>query len=148
MNIVLFLHSNLRWAILILAVLVLVKAFNGIGQKSPFEESDRKVGLFFMISCDIQLLLGLILYFSNGWFSSLTSNTAEVMKTAATRYFAIEHLSVMLVAWVLVHVGYAKIKKGVGAVETHKTSLIFFGIALILMLSRIPFTGRDLFRGL
>jgi hypothetical protein len=144
MEIVLILHSYLRWAVLLLAVWVLAKALMGMSNGSPFGEADRKPSLFFMISCDTMLLLGLILYFGNGWSSLLTAE--GTMKEAGIRYFAVEHLTVMLIALVLVHIGYAKVKRGIGQVATHKTALIFYGIALLLMLSRIPFADRPMFR--
>jgi hypothetical protein len=141
-EIILLLHSYLRWVVLILAAIVILRAIKGVMSGSPFTDSDRKPSLFLMISADVQLLLGLILYFNNGWYVF----HADTMKIAETRYFSVEHITAMVIAWILVHVGYAKIKKGVGLVKTHKTALIFFGIAILLVLAMIPWGMRPMFR--
>jgi hypothetical protein len=146
-DILLLLHSYLRWAVVVLAVLVITKALLGLSQQKNFTDGDRKPGLFFMISCDVQLLIGLILYFGvSPLMESVFADFGAAMKSAPLRYFAVEHILVMVVAWALVHVGYAKTKKGLGKAATHRTALIFYGIAFILMMSRIPWTDRPLFR--
>lgn len=140
------LHLYLRWAVLILAVLVIVKALIGYAQKKDFTAGDARNGLFFMISADVQLLLGLLLYF---WLSPVglkAFSTGQAMKVPELRYFAVEHITVMLIAWVLIHVGRSRVKKLRSDVARHKTSLIFYGIALVLILSRIPWTARPLLR--
>jgi len=64
-----------------------------------------------LISGHTQLLLGLGLYFVGPWFEQLTSNTAEVMKTAELRWFAVEHIAANLVGLVLITIGNSKFKK-------------------------------------
>jgi len=140
-------HSYLRWAVLILAIAVVVQALIGVTQKKAFTATDARSGLFFMISADIQLLLGLLLYF---WLSPVgfkAFETGQAMKVAELRYFAVEHIAVMLIAWVLIHVGRSRAKKARTDLAKHKTSLIFYGIALLLILSRVPWTARPLIRG-
>jgi len=95
-----------------------------------------------MISCDIQLLIGLILYFNNSWFAQLKSNTSEVMKNGALRFFAMEHALMMIVAWLLVHVGRSMVKRSDIDAQKHKRSLIYFGIALVIILAMIPWPFR------
>jgi hypothetical protein len=60
-------HSFLRWVVLILALLTIIKSFSGMSSKKAFTAADKKMPLFFMISMDIQLLLGLVLYFTGAW---------------------------------------------------------------------------------
>ena len=95
-----------------------------------------------MISCDIQLLIGLILYFTGMWFESLKSNTAEVMKNPAERFFAVEHALMMIIAWLLVHVGRSMVKRADTDAQKHKRTLIYFGIALLIILAMIPWPFR------
>ncbi len=139
---VLVLHSILRWAVLIFGLLTVLNALTGIFKKRPFTESDNKSNLFFMISCDIQLLLGLILYFGNGWFDKL-KNFSEYKANGAVRFFIMEHLSMMLLAWVLVHVGRVAVKKAGTDAAKHKKMLLFFGLALLLILAAIPWPFRE-----
>ena len=138
---VLILHNILRWAVLIFGLLTVLNAFTGFAKKRVFTESDNKSNLFFMISCDIQLLLGLILYFGNGWFDKL-KNFSQYKSIAMERFFAMEHLSMMLLAWVLVHVGRVMVKKADADAAKHKRMLIFFGLALLLILASIPWPFR------
>ena len=139
---VLVLHSILRWAVLIFGLLTVLNALTGIFKKRPFTESDNKSNLFFMISCDIQLLLGLILYFGNGWFDKL-KNFSEYKANGAVRFFIMEHLSMMLLAWVLVHVGRVAVKKAGTDAAKHKKMLLFFGLVLLLILAAIPWPFRE-----
>ena len=139
---VLVLHSILRWAVLIFGLLTVLNALTGIFKKRPFTESDNKSNLFFMISCDIQLLLGLILYFGNDWFDKL-KNFSEYKANGAVRFFIMEHLSMMLLAWVLVHVGRVAVKKAGTDAAKHKKMLLFFGLALLLILAAIPWPFRE-----
>ena len=139
---VLVLHNILRWAVLIFGLLTVLNALTGIFKKRPFTESDNKSNLFFMISCDIQLLLGLILYFGNGWFDKL-KNFSEYKANGAVRFFIMEHLSMMLLAWVLVHVGRVAVKKAGTDAAKHKKMLLFFGLALLLILAAIPWPFRE-----
>jgi len=57
MQIVLVLHNLVKWLVLLFGFLTLLNAFGGVFKKRIFTESDNKSNLFFMISCDIQLLL-------------------------------------------------------------------------------------------
>lgn len=138
-------HSYLRWIITILAIYVIIKAILGIVNKSEFTNSDSKSGLFFMISCDIQLLIGLLLYF---WTSQITTGAfadfGAAMKNSEVRFWAVEHITGMLIAWVLVHIGRAKSKKGTDLAK-HKSSLIFYGLAILIIIATIPWAARPLF---
>ena len=139
-------HSYLRWAVLLLALLVIVRALIGVMQKTEFTSADKRNGLFFMISADLQLLLGLLLYF---WLSPVgfkAFETGQAMKVPELRYFAVEHITAMAIAWVLIHVGYSRVKKAKSALAKHKAALIFYGIALLLILIRVPWTSRPLLR--
>ncbi len=138
----LHLHSILRWALLILLVIAVVKAFSGLRGKKEFTEGDSKVGLFLMMFAHLQLVLGLILYFTEGWAAA---PMAESMSGAEARFWKVEHIGVMILAIVGITIGRIRTKKLEDAAAKHKVSLIFYGIALILILSRIPWTADRLF---
>jgi hypothetical protein len=138
----LHLHNLLRWVILILAVVTLVRSLSGMNGKKAFTAADKKTALFFMISCDIQLLVGLSLYFSKGWFGVLTSGS-EFMKLPAQRFFALEHLVGMIIAIAMVHIGYAATKKNIADSAKFKKLFIFTLLALVIMLATIPWPFRE-----
>ena len=142
MNYTLIIHSILRWAVLLFGVWTVLTALSGVISKRAYRSSDNKSSLFFMISCDIQLLLGLFLYFNGMWFTMLKTNAKEVMKNPAERFFAVEHATMMIVAWLLVHVGRSMVKRADTDAQKHKRTLIYFGIALILILAMIPWPFR------
>ena len=152
MQIVLILHNLLRWAVLLFGLWTLLNALSGVFGKRNFTANDNRINLFFMISCDIQLLLGLLLYFSNGWFEKLKDLGSHI-KEPYTRFFTMEHTSMMLLAWVLVHIGRVKVKRAGTDAAKHKRMLLFFGLAILLILVSIPWPfreaiGKPLLRGL
>ena len=109
-----------------------------------YSGADNKSNLFFMISCDIQLLLGLVLFFSNGWFDKIKAGMGEVMKNGHDRFFTVEHALIMIIAWILVHVGRSSVKRAATDKAKHTKMLIFFGLALILILISIPWPFREM----
>ncbi len=129
-------HSHTRWLVLLTAAIAIIMPFinNSVSKKSKLP------GLAFMIICDIQLLMGLTLYFSLSplGLQAFDQGMAFVMKTAEVRKIAVEHLILMLGAIALTHIGYAKIKKATEASAVKKISLIFFGLSLVLILAGIP----------
>lgn len=129
-------HTHTRWLVLFAAVLAIALPY----VNKTVSSKSKLPGLVFMILCDIQLLMGLTLYFMYSPMGAAAFETgmSNVMKTAAIRKIAVEHLVLMLVAITLVHIGYSKVKKATESAQLSKTSLIYFGIALVLMLAGIP----------
>lgn len=142
----LHLHSVLRWLVLLVALWAIIKMAAGRSGNKPFTASDKKPALFFLIFMDLQLLVGLYLYFSSPvWgFASLKNNaTGTVMKDAAMRFFVIEHLVTMLIALILVHVGYSATKKAATDQKKFNKAFWCFLIALIVILASIPWPFRE-----
>lgn len=127
---------------MLFGVYTVIKALGGLMAKKSYTGGDNKASLFFMISCDIQLLLGLGLYFGGAWFDMVKTSMGEVMKNSANRFFAVEHALMMIIAWILVHMGRSMVKRSGNDAQKHKRSLIFFGIALLLILAMIPWPFR------
>ncbi len=142
MQIALILHNLLRWAVLIFGLWTLINAISGVTGKRNYTVSDGKSNFFFMLACDIQLLLGLILYFAGPWFNKL-KDLGNNMKDANSRFFTMEHALLMIIAWILVHVGRVSVKRATTATAKHKRSLLFFGLAILLILAAIPWPFRE-----
>ncbi len=132
-------HITLFVLVFILGINVIVRALRGRSNNALFTEADRKAGLFFMISSHTQLLIGLALYF---FLSPITAaafaDFGAAMKDSQTRLIAVEHISVNIIAVVLATVNNAKNKKAIADAAKHKNALIFTLVALLLILSRIP----------
>lgn len=133
-------HSYWAYIVLIILVIAVVNAFVGIFKKKEFKSTDLRLGLFTLIVSHIQLLIGLAWYFMSPYFNQLTSNTTEVMKTKEIRLLALEHPVMMIIAITLITIGWSKHKKKTTSIAKFKTFAIFYGLALLLILSRIPWT--------
>ena len=142
MQTILVLHNIMRWGVLIFGIWTVINALTGVSGKRLYSQNDNRSNLFFMICCDIQLLLGLALYFSNAWFDKMRSGMGAVMKNSYDRFFTVEHAGMMIVAWILVHVGRTAVKKAVTDSAKHKKMLLFFGLALLIILISIPWPFR------
>lgn len=135
------LHSLTAYVVLVLLFVAVLNAIMGSVKKSDFSPRDFKLTLWALIATHIQVVLGLVLYFiSPLGIKSFSSNGAQVMKDATLRLFAVEHISVMLIAAVILTVGYSKQKRTEESAVKFKRISIFYGLAFILVLSRIPWT--------
>jgi hypothetical protein len=146
-------HSYLRWVVLVVALLAVIRALAGVTQRRPWTPADDGAARWFGMTLDTQMLLGFVLYFFLSPFTmSAWSDIGAAMRDATTRFVVIEHLFGMLIAVALTHVGRARIRKGRDSASRHRQALIFFGLALVVMLLSIPWPGRpggrELFRGL
>jgi uncharacterized membrane protein YozB (DUF420 family) len=143
-NTLVIIHSLLRWAILLAGVWAVFRAWKGVSGKTPFTAADAKAGLFFMIFFDLQLLVGLILYFVTSDFGlhSFQANGGAVMKDSYLRFYAVEHITLAVAAVALVHIGKSKVKKAATDAQKHKKALTFFGLTLILVLLLTPWPFR------
>jgi len=127
------------WAFLVLAVLILavVNAIIGLTQKKEFTHKDFRLGLFSLITTHIQFLIGIALYFISGRYNI----NGAVMKDASARLLALEHPLMMIIAIVLITIGWSKHKKDVKSESKFKKFAIFYGLALVIILSRIPWSN-------
>lgn len=130
----LHLHSILRYVVLILVLISIFQAITA-GNK-PYTEANKKVNLFALISAHTQLLIGLVLY-----FISPKVNFSQ-MSDSITRYWNVEHISMMILAIVLITIGYSKSKKAIEAKAKHRAIYIYYTIAIVVVLLAI-FTMKD-----
>ncbi|GAB1308663.1 hypothetical protein KH5_13460 [Urechidicola sp. KH5] len=131
------------WAYLVLGFLIIatINAVTGLTGKRDFTDKDLRISLFTLIVTHIQLVIGFIWYFMSPYFSALTSNGGEVMKNSATRLLAVEHPLMMLIAIACITVGWSKHKKKTEDAAKFKTIAIFYGLGLLFVLSRIPWSN-------
>lgn len=147
----LYTHSYVRWAVVILGVLVAVRALVGWLGKRPWDPSVAKMGLYFTISMDIQLLLGLLLYTGiSPLMQRIFADFGGAMRESALRFWAVEHILMMVVAVVLAHIGHATAKK-LPEEKRYQRYAIFVGLAMLAVFLAIPWPiggadPRPLFR--
>ena len=134
-----FLHSY--WAYLVLLILVIstVNALIKFFGNKPFGAFDFRVSLFTLIVGHIQLLIGIVLYFVSPYFSLLLkTGMGNVMKDPVLRSNIIEHPLTMIIAITLITIGYSKHKKKLTSRPKFKLLAIFYTLALIFVLAKIP----------
>lgn len=144
------LHNLTRWVVIILAVIALVRAFSGWLGKKTYTSADARSGSLYAGLFDLQLLLGVILFFTKGWFGVLAADMGAAMSTASVRFFAVEHWLVMIVALIFAHVGVGAAKKAATDRLKFRRSALWFALSFLLMLAAIPWpsmaAARPLFR--
>jgi hypothetical protein len=152
-NVVLVLHSLVRWIVVFAAVAAVARAFVGWLGKKDWTKLDDRLGLLFSTSLDVQLLLGLLLYiFLSPITTAAFKNFGAAMSDATMRFFTIEHILYMVVAVVLGHVGRALSKKATEATAKYRMAAILYGLATLAILFAIPWpftaagAGRPWFR--
>lgn len=132
-------HNIIRWVVLIGGILAAGRALLSWQGKKEWTDLDNQFGLIFTISMDTQLLLGLLLYFVlSPITTSAFSDFGAAMSDAGARFYLVEHITLMIIAVVLAHVGRSRSKKGIDAAKKHRAAAIFFTLAIIAVLAAIP----------
>lgn len=132
-NGILHLHNLLRWIILILLIVNLINVFGG--------KKNVKLSLYLMISAHLMLVIGLYQYIAGdlGMATLKAAGMGQVMKNAAARYWAVEHITGMVIAIVLITLGHGRVKRDA---DTKKAKL-YFSLALLLILLMMPWPFRE-----
>lgn len=141
----LHLHNLMRWVILILLLISIVKAYTGWQLKKTFSAGDRRVWLFTLIAAHITLLVGLFQWLW-GRFGLLKTSLPEgtsIMKDKFYRFFWVEHPVFMILAIVMITLGYGMAKKAVPDEVKYKRAFWFFFIALLMILVAVPWPFRQ-----
>lgn len=133
------LHSYWAYLVFIILVIATVNAlFKFFGGKE-FSAFDFRISLFTLIVSHIQLLIGVILFFVGDYLSVISEiGMSMVMKNAALRDIIIEHPTTMIIAIALITIGYSKHKKKLTSKPKFKMLAIFYTLALILIVAKIP----------
>lgn len=133
------LHSFWAYLALLMIVLATLNAlFKFFGNKE-FQPIDFRISLFTLIVFHIQLLLGLILFFAADYLSLISEmGMKDVMGNKLLRSNIVEHPLMMIIAVILITVGYSKHKKKLTSKPKFKMLAIFYTLALICVLAKIP----------
>lgn len=132
-SVLLVLHNLVRWVVIILAILALVRAYRGWLSSQAWSPRDRQIGVFFTSALDTQMLLGLLLIVFVG-FSNLDD-------------FLIHHIIPMIVAIAIAHIGSVRAQKAPDDPVKYRMAALFYSVAVLIILVSIPW-GKPLFPGL
>ncbi len=134
------LHSAFRYVVIVLLIVVIIKSLLGWINKSKFESIDNKLSLWLLIATHLQLVFGLALYF----VSPVVQFNASTMKDATTRYWTVEHLTMMLLAITFITVARITHKKLAADDAKFRRLFVLNGVALIIIVIAIISSHRGL----
>ena len=128
------------WAFLVIIILTLIVINSIIAKFSgrAFNTKDLRLSLFGLIFSHIQLLIGLILYFTSPWFDQFYQIGIDILKNAESRLYLIEHPLINIVAIIFITLGWSLHKRQLDSSKKFLRIGMFYGLGLIFLLSRIP----------
>ncbi len=129
-------HSGLRWIALVLLVAAVVTAIGKWQGRGSYTDGNRKLYLFTLIAVHTQLLLGIVLLFIS------PKVNFGLMSEKLYRFYSVEHTTGMLIAIILITIGYSRSKRALDATAKQRLVAIFYGLGLVLILASIPWPFR------
>jgi len=125
--------------VLIFLIVAIANAFSK-KKSGTWTPKDRKLSAMTMGMVHLQFVIGLVLYF----ISPKVSFTEGFMQNSVLRFYAVEHITMMIIAIALISIGHSKAKKA--TIDSKKFGAIatFYLIGLIIMLASIPWPFRNL----
>lgn len=136
-------HSGWRWVLLLLLVIAIVNNFRKWRQGGSFTASDLKRNLYAMAAVHLQFLTGLILYL----ISPKVQFGAGVMKDSYLRFYVVEHSVMMVIALVLITIGFSKSKRADNDIAKFRLGFRFYFWGLLVILAGIPWPWRTALGG-
>jgi len=148
-SILLSFHSLFRWLIVISLLISILISIRGIFRRTLFSKRDNFIRHSTATIAHIQLFLGILLYTKSpqtGYFFS-----PSAVGFGEPGFFAVIHVSLMLLAIIFITLGSAFAKRKDRPTDKYRTMLLWFCMALIMILVAIPwpfspFAHRPLFR--
>lgn len=139
---VLFIHSYWAYLVLLILIVASVNSLVGYFTNKEYGATNFRIALFTLIVSHIQLLIGIVLFFTAPYLRAFGEvGMGEVMRNSTLRLYIVEHPLMMIIAVALITIGYSKHKKKLTSTPKFKILAIFYTIALLVMLSRIPWSN-------
>ena len=134
-------HSYCAYLVFIMLVIATFNALIKFFGDKDFHAVDFSISLSTLIVSHIQLLIGILLFFVSDYLSLISDmGMGEIMKNKALRSNIIEHPFAMIIAVVFITMGYSKHKKKLTSKPKFKMLAIFYTLALLLVLAKIPWS--------
>lgn len=131
-------HKGIFYLVSILLIVSTIKFILGASKKSKFTSLDNKLSLFTLIGVHIQFVLGLGLYFISPIVKTALSDVGAAMKDDTLRFWAVEHISIMIIGVVFITIGRSLGKKQATDAAKFAKHRNFFIVGTLLIFSRIP----------
>ena len=141
-------HTWVRWAVVLTGLLAVARS---VTRGDVWTRADTRVARLFVGAVDLQMSLGLILYLAVSPFTRAAfARFSVAMRDPVLRFWSVEHITGMIVAVTLVHLGHVRTRRVTDPVSRHRAVLWWFGAGLVVMLITIPWPflpyGRPLLR--
>ncbi|HEX6241299.1 MAG TPA: hypothetical protein VFZ61_10415, partial [Polyangiales bacterium] len=137
--VVLFIHSWLRWLLLVAALYAALRALWAVLRKRPWQTPDALAQRVLVELANLQFTLGLLLYV---WLSPIVrsafANFGLAMRSAPLRFFAVEHITAMVLAVGVLHIGKARARKAPSDAKRQRAALLGSAGFLLLAMVGIP----------
>jgi hypothetical protein len=149
--VLLAIHSLIRWFVLLSLLFALYRAFRGWLLNKTYVKLDDNSRVAATEAAQLQMVIGLWLYFISPVVHYFLHNFKDAVHERQIRFFGMEHITMMLTAIILISIGSEKAKRKITDRKKFKTMAIWFTIALLIILTSIPWsfsplTSRPLFR--
>jgi hypothetical protein len=142
--ILLALHSLVRWFVLLSMMLAIVRAYHGWFSARKFSRFDDRLRVATVTIAHTQLIIGIWLYVISPLVAVFMQHVKQMVHERQIRFFGMEHVTMMLIAIILLTIGSAKTKRKQTDKEKFKCMAIWFTIALVIILSSIPWAFSPL----
>ena len=131
-------HGTLRWFVLLSALVAIAGCLVGLAGKRPFSPLGRVPGIIYVSFLDTQILVGILLSAASPIFGLLLTDPAAVMKQRDLRSVTVEHITLMLVAAALAHIGSIRSRRTPEASASYRVAAAWYAGSLAVILIGIP----------
>lgn len=135
---VLALHNAVRWLVLFLALVALVRALRGINGHVAYEAGAKRALSFFTISTHVQFLLGLLLYGVSPVVRQAMADMRAAMSDAGIRFYIVEHPTIMVLAVLVATATGVLARRGPDDAVKHRRAAIGVALAALLLVAGMP----------
>ena len=130
-------HSYWTFLTLIILALVVLNAIHGKVYRKVFRVNDLRISLFGLIFAQIQLLIGLILYFISPWFEKWSSMGIGFIKNEENHFYLVEYPITNISAIILITIGWSLHKRQSESSKKFIRIALFYGFGLVFLISMI-----------
>jgi uncharacterized membrane protein YbjE (DUF340 family) len=145
------LHSLVRWLVLIALLLAIFRAYRGKVTMREFSSLDNGIMLISVKIVQLQFCIGVALYVLSPVVKYFLHHFKDAVHFREIRFFGMEHITMMVIAVAMITIGSNKVTKSIDSQYKYKVMLIWFSIGLLIILTSIPWsfsplTSRPSFR--
>ena len=136
------LHYYNRYLILAALAFVLFRSITGWLKKSSYTKQDSMAGGILVGLAHLQLLVGLVQYFFTSTYTKVAmADMGAAMKDPTLRYYAVEHITAMIIAIVLIQLGRTFSKRKSSDTDKHRTVAIYTLMATLIIVGTLAQKG-------